>query len=181
MGSARSRKLVVTADATTNQTAWCSCKEGGFVTLEGLFSANVTLQRRGADGNAVNVTNSAGGAVTLTLPGTYPIDTCGVQAEYRLNCPSGNFSVVSDTSTTSNTVGTGDKTFTVTAAEPYVVGQPITIADTGAPTTNFMTGVVKSYSGTTLVVTIASVGGSGTKTAWTITTTASLTMMIEGF
>ena len=180
MGSARSRKLVVTADATTNQTAWCSCKEGGFVTLEGLFSANVTLQRRGADGNAVNVTNSAGGAVTLTLPGTYPIDTGGVQAEYRLNCPSGNFSVVSDTSTTSNTVGTGSKTFTVTAAEPYVVGQPITITDTNN-SANSMTGTVTSYSGTTLVVNIASVTGSGTKTAWTITTTASLTMMIEGF
>lgn len=91
MGMARFRKLVVTADGTTNQTGWCSCKRGGFVTLEGSFVANVTLQRRGADGAIIDVTDAAGGAVVLTLPGTYPIDTGFTQGEYRLNCKSGQF------------------------------------------------------------------------------------------
>lgn len=78
------------------------------------------------------------------------------------------YAPVNDTSTTSNTPGTGAKTFTVSAGQPYAVGATISIASTVTPTF-IMTGTVTSYSGTTLVVAITSFTGSGTITSWTIT------------
>lgn len=74
------------------------------------------------------------------------------------------------TSTTSNTIGTGSKAFTVESGKSYFPGQSVTIAHTGDPT-NRMFAVVDSYdSGTgALVVTSQAVEGSGTFTDWTIT------------
>jgi len=77
-------------------------------------------------------------------------------------------SLYSTTSTTSNTIGTGSKTFTVEASKPYQVGTPLRIADTAAPSTNWIDGIVTAYSGTTLTVNAVAYAGSGTKTAWSI-------------
>jgi hypothetical protein len=75
-----------------------------------------------------------------------------------------------DTSASSNTIASsGSKTFTVSAGKLWTAGQYVVIADTAAPTTNSMFGQISSYSGTTLVLTILSSTGSGTKTAWTLT------------
>ncbi len=74
------------------------------------------------------------------------------------------------TSTSSVTIGTGDQTFVLTEADrSYAVGDAVTIWD-DATAANYMAGVVKTWtSGTkTLVVTVATVGGSGTKTAWNV-------------
>jgi len=76
--------------------------------------------------------------------------------------------IYNDTSTTSNSIGTGSKTFTVSSGKPYQAGTPLRIADAAAPSTNFMDTVVTSYSGTSLVVNSIGYGGSGTKTSWTI-------------
>jgi hypothetical protein len=76
--------------------------------------------------------------------------------------------VYNDTSTTSNSIGTGSKTFTVTAGKPYQAGTPLRIADAAAPATNFLDAVVTSYSGTTLVVEAIGYAGSGTLTSWTV-------------
>ena len=77
---------------------------------------------------------------------------------------------VSDTSVTSNTIASGAQSCTVSAGKTYVVGQQITIKDgTGL---NTMQGTVTSYSGTTLVVNITAITGTGTITSWTITMTA---------
>lgn len=93
MSNARRRFLTVSADGATNQTAWCSCKRGGMVTIEvpGSMSATVTLQRRGGDGVIVDVTDNAGTVTTFTKAGTYTLNASGVQGEYRLNCKSGAF------------------------------------------------------------------------------------------
>jgi hypothetical protein len=74
------------------------------------------------------------------------------------------------TSVTSNTIGTGSKSFTVQASKSYFVGMSLTIARTAAPA-NRMFGVVTSYNSTTgaLVVTSQASEGSGTFTDWTIT------------
>jgi len=77
-------------------------------------------------------------------------------------------SLYSTTSTTSNTIGTGSKTFTVESSKPYQVGTPLRIADTAAPSTNWIDGIVTAYSGTTLTVNAVAYAGSGTKTAWSI-------------
>ena len=76
--------------------------------------------------------------------------------------------IYNSTSTTSNSIGTGSKTFTVEANKPYQAGTPLRIADAAAPSTNFLDTVVTSYSGTTLVVNSIGFGGSGTKTSWTV-------------
>ena len=77
-----------------------------------------------------------------------------------------------DASASSATIGTGAKTFVVTAGKSFQPGMFLMIADEAAPSTNWMHGQVTSYSGTTLVMNITAIGGSGTKTAWIITFSA---------
>lgn len=79
-----------------------------------------------------------------------------------------NLNSVTDTSSTSNSIGTGAKTFTVSSGKSFLAGMYLVIADTAAPSTNSMFCQVTSYSGTTLIVNCISISGSGTKTAWTI-------------
>jgi hypothetical protein len=73
------------------------------------------------------------------------------------------------TSTTSNTIGTGTKTFTVATGLTVLPGQPA-YAYTGNPPAgaNSMVGVVSSYSGSTLVLNITATNGSGTFTTWSL-------------
>lgn len=93
MGFARVRSLTVSADGANNQTGWNSIKHGGVVniTAPGAMSATITLQRRGADGVAVDATDNAGNVITFTKVGTYAINPYETQAEYCLNCKSGAF------------------------------------------------------------------------------------------
>lgn len=70
-------------------------------------------------------------------------------------------------SVTSNTIGTGTFTFTVGAGLKIAVGDNVT-ASSGP---NELLGVVLSYSGTTLVLTISMSVGSGTFNSWAITNT----------
>lgn len=76
----------------------------------------------------------------------------------------------SATSSTSVAIGTGSKSFTVTTGKAYAAGDYLVIADSSAPTTNFMWGQVTSYNSGTgaLVFDSQAIVGSGTKTAWTI-------------
>lgn len=77
----------------------------------------------------------------------------------------------SSTSASSNSIGTGSKTFVMTTDVNAAVGSWWIFAETAAPTTNYMIGQVTSYTpGTkTLVMTVSSgdTTGSGTITAWT--------------
>ena len=79
-----------------------------------------------------------------------------------------NLNATSDTSASSVAIGTGAKTFTVSAGKSFLGGMFLVIADTAAPSNNYMVGEVTSYSGTSLVMNVTSIKGSGTKTAWTI-------------
>ena len=72
-------------------------------------------------------------------------------------------SIYKTTSTTSNTIGTGSKSFTTADNSlPYQVGTPLRISDGAAPATNWMDGIVTAYSGTSLTVKVVSYAGSGT-------------------
>ena len=77
------------------------------------------------------------------------------------------------TSTTSATIGTGAQTFTTQSGKSFQAGQFVLIADAGAPSLNWMWGTVTSYAGTSLVVNITVIGGSGTKTNWNISLSGS--------
>jgi len=79
------------------------------------------------------------------------------------------------TSTTSNAVGAGSKTWTVTNANSqipaFAVGMPVRVARTAAPTTTYMQGEVTAFTASTgsTTVNVSSSLGSGTHTDWTIT------------
>lgn len=70
-------------------------------------------------------------------------------------------------SSTSNTIGTGSKTFTTQSNIPIANGQRIRIYRYSAVTT-WMEGVITSYSGDQLTVNMLVYNGSGTYTDWII-------------
>lgn len=78
--------------------------------------------------------------------------------------------VYNTTSSSLNSVGTGSKTFTTAdSGKPYVAGTPLRIAYTIDPENIWMSAIVTSYSGTTLVVDVQDVSGSGGYGSWNIT------------
>jgi hypothetical protein len=75
-----------------------------------------------------------------------------------------------DVSTSSNDIGTGEKTWTLTNKRPVTVGSWVVVAEAGTPT-NFCAGAVTAYNTSTgaLTVDVAVTGGSGTGVAsWTV-------------
>ena len=70
-------------------------------------------------------------------------------------------------SSTSNTIGTGNLTFTILAGKQFAAGQFL-LAVSSANTANYVYGQVVSYVGTTIVIGVTDIGGSGTKTDWVI-------------
>ena len=112
------------------------------VTLAAAQVALATTQAGNAATSATNASTSASNAATIAA---------GVLA----------------TSTTSNSVGTGAKTFTTQSGKQFQAGQYVLISDS-ANSANFMHGTVTSYSGTSLVINSLDIGGSGTKASWNI-------------
>ncbi|MFA7667196.1 MAG: hypothetical protein WCY32_13875 [Burkholderiaceae bacterium] len=79
------------------------------------------------------------------------------------------------TSTTSNSVGTGTKTWAVGTGKLYQVGTLVFIARTSDPSGARMIGIVSDYSGGDLEVNVTDSEGSGTYTDWSIGIAASET------
>lgn len=71
------------------------------------------------------------------------------------------------TSTTSLAIGTGSKAFTTQAGLAYSAGARVR-ASSAANTSNWMEGLVTSYSGTTLAVNVTHTNGSGTLADWNL-------------
>lgn len=76
-------------------------------------------------------------------------------------------SALTATSTTSNTIGISSLTFTTQASKNFFPGQ-FMIAASNANDANYVHGQVTSYSGTTLVINVTDIGGSGTHNDWNI-------------
>ncbi len=134
-------------------------------------------------GNCIEV-NVAGAAKGITVSGN-SVNNCGAYAPFVGGTNSTGIHVYAastivniagntvrddyyTTSTTSNTIGTGAKTFTVNSGLPYIAGDTLFIKNNDLTTINTMLGTVTSYSGTSLVMSIASVAGSGTFVDWRI-------------
>lgn len=90
-------------------------------------------------------------------------------------------------STSSNSITTGSKTFTILSGLPFFSKDfPITINAMGVDQNNnpkvigSMEGTVTSYSGTSLVVNITSVNGSGTYASWNVVMGNSKAQIIAG-
>lgn len=71
------------------------------------------------------------------------------------------------TSVSSNTIGTGSKTFTMTNTGSFTIGDPITFYQS-TNTANFVTGFITAISANvSITVNVTQTGGSGTITNWT--------------
>lgn len=104
---------------------------------------------------------SGGGSVNSVTAGTN-ISVTGTSTDPIINSLSDRYKT---TSTTSNTIGNGAKTFSVNANLSYIPLQEVLVV---FDSSNHMHGSVTSYSGTTLVVDIKNHTGSGTYTSWSI-------------
>jgi hypothetical protein len=71
------------------------------------------------------------------------------------------------TSTTSLTIGTGSKTFATQTGLAYSAGVRAR-ASSASDTTQYMEGIVASYSGSTLVITVDTTNGSGSHADWNL-------------
>lgn len=133
-------------------------------------------------GDADPVTGITGGMHTVNLlpmfidvvsVASYVVTTANSVAQNASNAAASaaaaaqQANTLTATSTTSLAISTGSKTLAVQSGEQFIAGQFVTIADSVTPS-NFMYGQVTSYSGTSLVVNVTAIGGSGTKASWTI-------------
>ena len=60
------------------------------------------------------------------------------------------------------------KTFTTQTGKGFIAGMFVRLVSDAAPSTNYMDGYVSNYSGSTLIVKVTAVFGSGTHADWTI-------------
>ena len=80
------------------------------------------------------------------------------------------------TSSTSLAIGTGSKTFTVNvsaSSTAFAIGQTIRAFSSATPA-SFMAGTITGFTGTSLVMSVSYIGGSGTYTDWSITATGAV-------
>ena len=72
------------------------------------------------------------------------------------------------TSTTSLAITVASKAFTVASGLSLQAGDWVICTSDANPSVNYMHGPISSYSGTTLIVNVDNIGGSGTLADWTI-------------
>jgi hypothetical protein len=135
------------------------------------FYVSYTASSQTVSGTAITVQIRDFAGISEGVPDTQRPTTLTASHRYNLG-NQGWRSGFSLTSSSSITVGTGSKTFTTNLAStvtPIVNGTNLKIYST-ANHTNNMTGVVTSFSGTTLVVNVTAASGAGTLTDWNIVT-----------
>ena len=79
------------------------------------------------------------------------------------------------TSSTSLTIGLGSKTLTTTSSASstaFTTGDLVVVSSTATPS-NYMCGQISSFSGSTMVVNVTLINGSGTAASWSVSLTGS--------
>ena len=71
-------------------------------------------------------------------------------------------------SSTTLTIGTGSQTLQIPHSTRLSPGAFVTISDTAAPTTRYMAGIVTSYVGSSLTVSVTEIAGSGSGSSWNV-------------
>jgi len=160
------------------------------------FASHCEATIYNSDGSAASVQalhDAALNGDTITLPaGTFNWSTPVTVSKAITIQGGGSGRIIGDTKS-SVTVGTGSKTFTTTRSGlPIQVGQILRVAkmphppggggsDSNPPGRGtYMEGTVTGYSGTTLVLNVTSIAGSGTWTFWWIATQPA-TMIINNY
>lgn len=131
----------------------------------------------GGDGSTVTDDNNAttglreGGWKARFIPAlTQEVAVAGFVVNAALAVLGG--ATTNSTSLTSLAIATGSKSLTlVESGKAYIIGQYVIIASTASPA-NSMAGQITSFSGTSLVVNVTTIKGSGTIASWSISVTA---------
>lgn len=122
-------------------------------------STQATNAATSATSSATSATSSATQATNAATSASSAATSATDAQNYAL--------ALSGTSTTSLLIATGAKTFTTQSGKQFIAGQFLQIAS-NANAANYMHGTVTSYSGTSLVMNITDIGGSGTLADWNI-------------
>ena len=176
----------------TNASSFFSTKLPLFVTEANALQADVDAKRTLAETAATTATTQAGTATTqagnaaasATLAQDWatktsaPVSGGEYSAKYHaIAAAASAASAVTSpgtqaTSTTSMTVGTGSKSFTLAqTGKAFVVGQWVSICDAISPAVNWMTGAITAFNSATgaITVNVAFSSGSGTIASWVVT------------
>jgi hypothetical protein len=126
------------------------------------------LTGMGDDGHALRFIPACGEVVAIGGFILGKAEEVAAAAASALGAPGTN-----STSITSLAIGTGDKTFVTQTNKLWSTSQTM-VAGSAANAANYMVGLCKSYDPATgiLVITVATVGGSGTFADWKISLTA---------
>ncbi len=130
--------------------------------------ANIYSNAVDAYNNAVAAAVSAGTATTQAGLATAQAVIATASAATAANAPG-----TSATSATSLTLAVTSQTLTIQTGKSLVIGMPVIIAGTSAPSTAYMAGIITSYTSGTgvLVVSVSVIAGSGTYANWTVSLT----------
>lgn len=118
-----------------------------------------------AAGSANTANTKAGEAAASATAAAGSATAAAASATAAANAAAG--AAFTATSTTSNAIGDGSKTWAVGTGYGYQPGLFVIVTD-GANTYNWLHGKVTAYSGGNLTVNVTRTNGSGTKTAWNI-------------
>lgn len=126
-------------------------------------ATTATAQAGNASTSASAASASASSASTSASTATTKASEAAASAASAASAAAGFVA----TSTTSLLIAVASKTFTIQTGKQYTAGVWV-IASSNANPANFMFGQVISYAGTTLIVDVQVIGGSGTLADWNI-------------
>lgn len=146
-----------------------------FVTEVNALQADVTTKQTSAatsETNAAASASSASASASSASSSASSASASATSASSSASSAANYAAALSATSTTSLLIAAASKTFTTQASKQFAAGQFV-IAVSAANAANYMWGQVTSYSGTTLIVNVTAIGGSGTYADWNISVSGS--------
>lgn len=141
-----------------------------FVTEANALETAVDADKTAAAGSAVDAAESAVAADVSADAAALSATNALSSATSALNAPG-----TSATSTTSLTVGAGEKTLTIQPGKLFVPGQALVLASAADPAGVQMAGVITAHNSTTGVLTLTvssgAFSGAGTHADWVVSPT----------
>ena len=152
---------------TTAANSFATYFDGPYLTSVDAIRDDATAQAATATTQAGIATTQAGIATTQAGIATTQASAAAASAASALLSPG-----TQATSTTSRSIGTGSKAFTLAqTGKNFVVGQWVAITDAALPNTNWMVGPITTFNSGTgdITVNATNINGSGTIADWVFT------------